>query len=593
MLKTLKYGFIVLKISWQANGISTLFLLISQIYESTIFPFIQIFLLARLLDLLAANQNLVMSDLYGMIAFYLAASLIRLALKNFLLTQDRVLDFKMNDYIRISISKKLSKLDPATLESFEFQDLLGQMDTSRENIVNFLTRFVALIDSAFKFTVAAIILLPAFPIFIPIILIASLPIIKTLQNYRLATYPFRMEERSRIKRVLDYVLNLLSLDSTSKEIAIFKNGDGLIAKVLHYHKIYMSQFVKANNSTGIYILLAYFIQFVAFVITQFFNLTSVLAGRLTIGQFSLYFQQTLNLALGVDGVLDNYSNASIQTKYVEQYLKLLNYPRTIKLPEQPTSLPEQPIPARMEFKDVSFKYPSTERFILKDFNLTIESGEKIALVGENGAGKTTLIKLILRFYDVTEGEVLINGVNIKDIDLNQWHRQIGALFQDFIKYQFTFKENVFFGDLEKNNNLEALKEAISKSGAESYADDLPEKYDQVLGKMFKGGIDLSGGQWQKLALARAFFRNAPILILDEPTSAIDAKAEYEIFEKVQRLQKDKTVIIISHRFSTVRNADRILVLNEGKIIEEGNHKDLMRKKGIYADLFELQAQGYK
>jgi ATP-binding cassette subfamily B protein len=257
------------------------------------------------------------------------------------------------------------------------------------------------------------------------------------------------------------------------------------------------------------------------------------------------------------------------------------------------AIPESPTPPLIEFKNVSFRYPKTERDILKDFNLTIQSGEKVALVGENGAGKTTLIKLLLRFYDATEGEILINGVNLKDVNLEEWHKYIGALFQDFIKYQFTFKENIYFGDLTKKQEEELLKEAIVRSGADKYLDTLPDKYDQIVGKMFEGGMDLSGGQWQKLALARAFYRNAPILVLDEPTSAIDAKAEYEIFQKVQSLQKDKTVVIISHRFSTVRNADRILVLDEGKILEEGSHEKLMKKKGLYAELFNIQAQGYK
>jgi len=214
-------------------------------------------------------------------------------------------------------------------------------------------------------------------------------------------------------------------------------------------------------------------------------------------------------------------------------------------------------------------------------------------VGENGAGKSTLIKLLLRFYDVTHGEILINGINIKKVDLVSWYAQIGALFQDFIKYQFTLKENVFYGNKDENRNIELLKKAVAQSGAESYIESLPQKYNQVVGKMFEKGIDLSGGQWQKLALSRAFFKDAPILILDEPTSAIDAKAEYEIFERVQKLQKDKTVIIISHRFSTVRNADRILVLNNGQIIENGNHDELIRQDGVYAELFKIQAQGYK
>jgi len=283
----------------------------------------------------------------------------------------------------------------------------------------------------------------------------------------------------------------------------------------------------------------------------------------------------------------------MRNKYIEKYFEFMAKERIIHSPIDAIPLPLEPIPPVIEFKNVSFRYPNTKRYILKNFNLTIQTGDKIAFVGENGAGKTTLIKLLLRFYDVTDGEIIINGVNIKHINLEKWYTLIGALFQDFIKYQFTFKENIYFGNKKEINNLDLLKEAIKKSGANEYVKDLPLQYDQTVGKMFKNGIDLSGGQWQKLALARAFFKNAPMLILDEPTSAIDAKAEYEIFQHVQELQKDKTVIIISHRFSTVRNADKIFVLDEGKIIEEGNHETLMKKKGLYAELFNIQAQGYK
>lgn len=179
------------------------------------------------------------------------------------------------------------------------------------------------------------------------------------------------------------------------------------------------------------------------------------------------------------------------------------------------------------------------------------------------------------------------------MELDGWYKFVGALFQDYIKYQFTFKDNVIYGDLNNQHDIKSITNAIEKSGADTFLDKFPDGINQVVGKMFEGGVDLSGGQWQKLALARAFFRDAPILILDEPTSAIDAKAEYEIFQKVQELQEDKTVVIISHRFSTVRHADRILVLSLGKIIEEGSHEVLMKKKGLYAELFEIQAQGYR
>ncbi len=301
------------------------------------------------------------------------------------------------------------------------------------------------------------------------------------------------------------------------------------------------------------LILARLFQFAFFIYTQFLNLLAVLKGLLGVGQFTLIFQQTINLSSSAEEILNEYSSISMRSKYLDKFFEFINTPKTINLPLKSTDIPKEPKPAEIEFRNVSFKYPGTKREILKDFNLTIKSGEKIALVGENGAGKTTIIKLILRFHDVSEGEILINGVNIKEVNLDQWHEQIGALFQDFIKYQFTFKENVVFGNINNQEDKELLKQAIEKSGAKNYLDKLPKKYHQVLGKMFEEGVDLSGGQWQKLALARAFYRNSPILILDEPTSAIDAKAEYEIFERVQKLEEDKTVIIISHRFSTVRN----------------------------------------
>jgi len=582
-----------LKIAWAANGFYSIFSIFSKVYDSTIFPFIQVFLLSRLLDLLASGQHPTFSSLSWMIAFYLGASVVRLLLVNYLQTKDLVYAYNLNDYLELQIEKKLSGLDPAVFEKPEFQNLLVQMYDVKHNVDDFLTRVVGLIDATFKTLTAISILFTAFPIFIPIILIATIPSLFSLNKFREVIYPYFYEKRSAANRIYSYIQKLLSEDSTSKEIAIFKNGNYLISKFTSVQREYFKNFSKAMDSTTYQIFFADLFQFIAFVVTQAVNLASVLAGRLSIGQFSLYFQQTLALASGSELMLDHYSAANTRVKYMERYEEFFNYPRAINSPAKSKPIPSHPFPPTIEFNNVSFCYPGTDRLILDKFNLSITSGEKIALVGENGAGKTTLIKLLLRFYDVSAGDILINGVNIKHIDLEKWRAQVGALFQDFIKYQFSLKENVFFGDLSKGSNLDFLKEAVKKSGADGFIADLPGKYDQTVGKMFDGGIDLSGGQWQKLALARAFYRDAPILILDEPTSAIDAKAEYEIFERVQQLQQDKTVIIISHRFSTVRNADRILVLDEGRIIEEGNHEKLMSGHGLYAELFNLQAQGYK
>jgi len=579
-------------VAWEANGWYAILEIASKLYDSTVYPLVQVFLLAKLLDLMGAGG--VRFGNIGWIALvYLAATVVKLALKSFGDVKGAYLQTQMEGFIDLTITKKLTELDPATFENPEFQSTVAQLEGIKGTLQMHLVRFTSLLDAIFKFVTAAIVVSATFPWLAPLIILATIPSYLAWDRFRIKTWPYYVEKKSIVTRVTQYVKNLLSSDSTSKEAAIFQTGPVLLDKIKKEQTVYFKDFAHVNDPWVGNILIARILQFGAFVYTQYLNLVKVFGGGLSVGQFTLVFQQSLNLTLSAEEILNQYSSISARNKYLDKFFEFLNTEKVIKSPIHPTAIPAKPRPPIIEFKNVSFRYPNTERLILDNFDLRIVSGEKIALVGENGAGKTTLIKLLLRFYDVVEGEILIDGVNIKDVDLAQWHKQIGALFQDFIKYQFTFKENVYFGDLTHGMEEKMLREAIEKSGADKYLDTLPDKYDQVLGKMFEGGIDLSGGQWQKLALARAFYRNAPVLILDEPTSAIDAKAEYEIFQNVQKLQKDKTVIIISHRFSTVRNADRILVLDEGRIIEEGDHEKLMKKKGLYAELFNLQAQGYK
>ena len=314
--------------------------------------------------------------------------------------------------------------------------------------------------------------------------------------------------------------------------------------------------------------------------------------KITIGDISFYQAVIQNYNNGISGIFRTLSSIFEHSLFVKSIFELLALEPKITEIENPIKVSASKAP-RIEFKDVSFKYPDTENYVLKGFNLIIEPGEKVAFVGENGAGKTTLIKLLCRFYDVDSGEILINGINIKNLKLESWYKALGVLFQDFLKYEYTVKENIHFGKVWEELDLNKIKQASDLAGATSMVNKLDKGFDQMLGKTFEGGVELSVGQWQKVALSRAFFRNSPVLILDEPTSSIDAKAESEIFSRVERLSRNKTVVIISHRFSTVRNADKIYVIDKGRIVEEGSHEQLLKLDGEYATLFRLQAKGYQ
>lgn len=278
--------------------------------------------------------------------------------------------------------------------------------------------------------------------------------------------------------------------------------------------------------------------------------------------------------------------------FAYNYYDLLKVEPTITDPDNAITLKPAAIP-KIEFKNVSFHYPGKKKMIFDNLSFTIESGQHIALVGENGAGKSTLIKLLLRFYVPTSGRILINGQDLNDIAIESWYSLLATLFQDFNQYPLSIEENISIGRSSKKTNKSALLQAAQFGDVDDFVSQYKHGWETVLDPSFKKGVEPSGGQWQRVALARAFYRNANMVILDEPTSAIDAKAEYHIFNNIFEHYRDKTVLIVSHRFSTVRRADIIIFLEHGKIVEQGSHKDLMNKKGLYHDLFTKQAEGYR
>jgi ATP-binding cassette subfamily B protein len=316
-----------------------------------------------------------------------------------------------------------------------------------------------------------------------------------------------------------------------------------------------------------------------------------ISGHISIGKLTFLAGSFRQLKSLLESILSRFTAVSQGAIYLSDFFEFFDIRPGITVPRNPLAFPD-PIRSGFEFQDVGFRYQHSEKWAARHLNFTLRAGEKIALVGENGAGKTTLVKLLARLYEPTEGSILLDGKDLRLYDLVSLRQNIGIIFQDYLRYQMRVSDNIAVGNILQKENAPLIITAAEQSLASDLVNRLPGGYEQMLGKRFQEGIELSGGEWQKVALARAYMRQAQVLILDEPTSALDARAEYEVFQRFAALTRGKTAVLISHRFSTVRMADRILVLQEGELIESGTHSELIERKGKYAELFALQAKGY-
>jgi ATP-binding cassette subfamily B protein len=317
-----------------------------------------------------------------------------------------------------------------------------------------------------------------------------------------------------------------------------------------------------------------------------------LSGDFTIGDLTFLAGSFRRLRTLLEGLLTGFSQMAGQALYLDDLFSFFLIEPEIT--SKPDALPfPRPMREGLRFENVGFRYPGAERWAVRNLTFTLRAGEVVALVGENGAGKTTLVKLLARLYDPDEGRVLLDGRDLRDYDLESLRSNIGVIFQDFVRYHLTAAENIAVGRIEAAQDRKRIEEAARRSLADDVIQRLPAQYDQPLGKRFRKGTDLSGGEWQKIAIARAYMRDAQLLILDEPTAALDARAEFEVFQHFRELIAGRTAVLISHRFSSVRMADRILVLAEGKLEAAGTHAELLAAGGRYAELFELQAEGYR
>jgi ATP-binding cassette subfamily B protein len=323
-----------------------------------------------------------------------------------------------------------------------------------------------------------------------------------------------------------------------------------------------------------------------------FVIYKTVTGVLDLGTFTFMTGAIALASSNIQAMFSTFSTIADQALFITDLLEFFNVQP--KVFSKPNALPApRPIRKGFEFQNVSFAYPGQTRLVLSDVSFRLEPSERLALVGENGQGKTTIVKLLTRLYDPTDGQILLDGIDLREYDVEDLWKEIGVIFQDFMRYDLTASENIAIGRIEDQGNIFRLRSAAQKSLAEQVIRKLPKGYDQVLGRRFEGGVDLSGGEWQKMALARAYLRDAQLLILDEPTAALDAKSEHEVFQRFAELTKGKMALLISHRFSTVKMADRILVLENGRIAEQGHHEQLLLNKGRYAEMFELQAASYR
>ncbi|MHB1132357.1 MAG: ABC transporter ATP-binding protein [Chloroflexota bacterium] len=505
---------------------------------------------------------------------------------------DRILQSQLTNHVNSLIIRKAINLDLRFFEDPVFYDTLQnarrQADVSALNIVNSTLQMVQQLITL----VSLVLLMVQFsPWLAVIVFVSAVPAFLSQSQY--AERAFRaVSRRAPEARLLNYLEQLLTGNDSVKEIKLFGLGEPLLKRYQQlFTGFYLEDRAIAERRTvaglgwGLLSSLVYYGSYAWIVLRT-------IAGLITLGDMTMFLAIFRQSQVSIRSLLDSLNRLYESNLFLDNLLDYLALQPLLVAPANGRPAPA-PIRQGIEFRGVCFRYPGSDVDVLRDINFCIKPGERIALVGLNGAGKTTLIKLLTRLYDPTEGQVLLDGVDLREYELSSLHQRFGVIFQDFVRYQFTVRENIGFGQVDALDDLARIMGAADRGGAAPIIENMPQGYDTMLGRRWEKGHELSGGQWQKIALARAFMRKAEVLVLDEPTSALDAEAEYEVFRRFGELMEGRIAVLISHRFSTVRMADRIVVLSAGKIVELGSHAELVERDGAYARLFNLQAEGYR
>lgn len=512
---------------------------------------------------------------------------------------DRVnfyLNLRLNDrltlYANDVLLQQAIRLDLAHYELPEFYDTLNRAQQGGSNypvlVLQSLTRlfgqmvsFAGLVVLLLKFNVGMMLLL----------LLSVLPsLIVGLKFSRMRFWMTRSQTQAG--RMANYLQTVITQTEFAKEVRLFNLGEYILTRWREIRQQFNLESAHLARRFAMVSGGAQTISTVGFYSAYGWAIVKTIQGRISIGDFTMYTGAFEQSQLLLQNLLKSIAQIYEFNLYVSQYFEFLNLRSEILNPDRPRPFPE-PLTSGLVLKNVTFTYPGASQPTLKNLNLAVKPGESIALVGTNGAGKTTLLKLLTRLYDVNSGDITFDGIPLTQFDLQDLRRHIGIIFQDFARYNLTAQDNIGFGNLPELENFVKIDIAAEKAGAREIILGLESGYQTMLGKVFDGGTELSGGQWQKIGLARAFTISAPILILDEPTAALDAIAEYELFQRFRQLTQGKMTFFVSHRFSTVLLADRIVVLDNSQIVEVGNHAELMENNGLYAKMFRLQASSYR
>jgi ATP-binding cassette subfamily B protein len=504
---------------------------------------------------------------------------------------DSVLADRYTRHVSIQVMDHASQLDLQAYENPVFYDRLERARVQATDRLGMIQSIGRLFQQAITVISLSLAILWFSPWLLLLLVACLVPAFLGESHFAFLSYAKNFRQ-TPAKRQLDYLRQVGGSKEAAKELKLFGLSRFLTDRFTSISNAILDENLALSRRRLVAVSLLTGLSTAGYYGAYIWVIFQTVNRVYSLGTFYFLMRAILDAQSNLSQVFSTLSSIADQALFLTDLLAFFEMKPDVQ--SKPNALPTpRPIRVGFEFRNVSFKYPGTERLILNGLNFRLEPCERIALIGQNGQGKTTIVKLITRLYDPTEGQVLLDGVDLREYDIEDLCREVGVIFQDFMRYEMTARENIAVGRIDFLPDLHKIRDAAEKSLADEVIEKLAGRYDQMLGRRFEGGVDLSGGEWQKLALARAYLREAQVLILDEPTAALDARAEFEVFQRFNELTTDKMALFISHRFSTVRMAERIIVLDNGSITEEGSHDRLMARGGTYAGMFELQASSYR